>query len=300
MASISYERKIPLLTRIRYLGEALGIFILYGFFALMPVETASNLGGKIARTLFPRFAASRKADRNLKFAMPELSVSERREIIKDMWENLGRVFAEYPHLSKLSSRIAVYGEEHLKSATENPTIMVGGHFANWEVYAASAASYGLGLNLVYRPPNNIYVDGLLRYSRRRAGAVSAISKTVEGARQMMSVLKSGGALGVLIDQKFNEGVAVPFFGHDAMTAPAAVQMGIRLGVPVHPARIRRLNGAEFEVTIYPALNIPEAGTRDEKAYQMLLQLHKMFEDWIREDPAQWLWIHRRWKKLKIN
>lgn len=295
MASISYKRKISPLTYLRYFCEAAGVYILYIFFALLPVGVASWIGGGIAKSLFPHFAASRKADRNLQFAMPHLSKAERKKIIKGMWENLGRVFAEYPHLNHLSKRIKVVsGGQYLEKVQSQAAIMVGGHFANWEVYAAAAKLYGVGLNLVYRPPNNIFVDGLLRFSRARAGAVSAIPKTVEGARQMMSALKNGEALGALIDQKFNEGIAVPFFGHDAMTAPAVIQMGIRQNIPVHPARIRRTHGANFEVTIYPPLSIPAEGDRNQKTYAVLCKLHNLFEEWIIADPAQWLWLHKRW------
>lgn len=298
MASVSYNRKISFLTRFRYLGEAAGIYFLYGLFALMPVEVSSWISGKIARTLFPHFAASRKAMRNLEFAMPELTDQEKRDIVRDMWENLGRVFGEYPHLGRLSSRIHLTGAEHLvrSQGSDTPSIMVGGHFANWEVYAATAQTENVGLHLVYRKSNNYFIDGLLQYSRRKAGALSAIPKTIEGARQMMAVLKNGETLGALIDQKFNEGIAVPFFGHDAMTAPAIIQMAIRLNVPVYPARIRRTKGARFDVTVYPALDVPKDGSREEKTYYMLCRLHEMFEEWIREEPAQWLWIHRRWKK----
>ena len=297
MASINYDRKISFLTRLRYFFEAMGVFLLYGFFAILPVGVASWIGGKIARTLFPHFAASRKAIRNVALAMPELDEKAKKRIVVDMWENLGHVFAEYPHLHKLNDRIKMIGGEHMIAArdSDNGSIMVGGHFANWEVYAASANTLGLGLHLVYRKPNNIFVDGLLRRCRHKAGALSNITKTVEGARQMVGVLNRGETIGALIDQKFNEGVAVPFFGHDAMTAPAVAQLAVRMSIPLHPVRIRRTNGANFEVTVYPAMKIPSKGNRDEKAYKILCELHALFEEWIRQEPSQWLWLHRRWK-----
>lgn len=298
MPSFSHQRPIPYAKKIRYIAEAIGIYILYGFFAILPVGAASWLGGQIGRGLFPHFALSRKARRNLRLAMPDLDKTHEDEIIKGMWENLGRVFAEYPHLHHLNGRITVSGQEHMVAARDSShgSIMVGGHFANWEVYAAGANTMGLGLHLVYRKPNNPYLDGLLRRSRAKAGALAAIPKTIEGARQMVSTLKNGETIGALIDQKFNEGIAVPFFGNDAMTTPSVAQLAFKMGVPLYPARIRRTHGANFEVTIFPPIPVPENGSREEKIFQMLTELHTMYEDWIRDEPEQWLWIHRRWKQ----
>ena len=106
---------------------------------------------------------------------------------------------------------------------------------------------------------------------------------------MVETLRDGGALGILIDQKYNEGLAIPFFGRPAMTSPAFVQMAQKTNCPLIPVRGERLPGAHFRVTIYPPLNITEQGVED-----AIAQAHMLLEEWISERPGQWLWLHRRW------
>ena len=292
---------LPLRRKIRYLLETAVVYIFYGFFKVLPVDTASNLGGAIMRTLGPRLAASRKAERHIAFALPELDEQERKTAIQGMWENLGRVFAEYPHLDKLLDRIEVIGGHYLEDVRDSDkgSILVGGHFANWEAYAVVARKYEMPVHLVYRKPNNMYVDGILQRARFRAGAVSNVPKGADGARQMMRILKNKECIGALIDQKYNKGISVPFFGKGAMTAPAIVQMAMRFDCPIYPVQIERLKGCRFRVTIHPPVKIPELKDPDKAVSQSLLSIHQLFEEWIRQRPGQWLWLHRRWPKGEV-
>jgi|AntRauTorckE6833_2_1112554.scaffolds.fasta_scaffold27901_2 KDO2-lipid IV(A) lauroyltransferase len=292
----------PVSRKMRYMAEAVLVYMLYGFFKIMPVDMASYIGGWMMRQIGSRMAARRKAERHIAFALPELSKEQQKAAVLDMWDNLGRVFAEYPHLKTLHSRMEFVGGEYLDQLRKEnkPAIVVSGHFANWEACPIMAEQHGIPVHLVYRPPNNIYLDGLLTRARSKGGAIGHISKNVEGARQMLKVLKSGGRLGVLVDQKFNQGIAVPFFGADAMTTPTPTQLASRLDCPLYPARIERLHGAHFRVTVYPRIPVPDTGDKEQDSYIMLSQIHALFEDWIRERPGQWLWLHRRWPKEALD
>ena len=293
--------KLPLLRRLRYLLEAAGVHLMYGFFKVLPVDMASNAGGAIMRTIGPRLSATRKARRHLEFAFPGKTAKEYDQIITGMWDNLGRVFAEYPHLDKISDRLEIVGSEIFKHIQKSgrPAIFVGGHFANWEACSLSAGIHGIPLHLVYRKPNNPYVDGLLQRSRYRAMAASNIPKGSVGARAMITVLKNNECLGVLMDQKNNKGVEVPFFGKGAMTATAAMDFSLRFKCPVYPVRIERTHGAHFKITVLPAMKVPEGKPEKDIVYEMLTDLNKLFEHWITERPEQWLWLHRRWPKGEI-
>ena len=124
---------------------------------------------------------------------------------------------------------------------------------------------------VYRRPNNVGVENLL-LKARGAGAEDLIAKGSSGAKKMLSILKSNGSLGILMDQKLNEGVAVPFFGKDAMTAPATALFALKFNCPLYPARVERLKGARFKVTIYPALDIEVSGDRDKDVFNILKEM----------------------------
>lgn len=282
--------------------ETLGAYVVYGIFAALPVDWASAAGGRIMRKLGPRLGVTRTAYRNLALALPETGAAERKKIVEGMWDNLGRVIAEYPHLSKLGARIEVAGLEHALAAQEagKPLIFFGGHLANWEVPPVITKDSGMQLAVIYRRPNNVWVDGLLRRARGRAGAAGQIAKGVEGAREILAALRRKQSLGILVDQKMNEGIALPFFGRDAMTGPGVAQFALRLGCALLPLRIERLGGVKFRITISAALDVTDTGDRDADYRRIMTDVNRHLEAWIRERPEQWLWIHNRWPDSKSD
>lgn len=281
--------------RVRYAFETVAAYLIYGFFWLLPVSAASDLGGFLMRHIGPRMGITRVARKNLELAFPEKPAAQLQLIIIGMWDNLGRVIAEYPHLRKIWSRVELVGAEHLVVARESgkPAIFFGGHLANWEVNVLAAKMNGLDIHLVYRKPNNPGVDGLLRHARN-AGAVGHIRKGPQGARDILSVIRDNGAVGMLVDQRLKEGVAAPFFGREAMTATVMAPFVFKYGCPLYPSRSERLGGARFRVTIYPPLKVPDTGDRNADTLKLMTDVNKLLESWIRERPEQWLWIHKRW------
>ena len=276
--------------------EAAGAVLLFGVFRMLPVDVASAIGGFIGRALGPRTAISRRADRNLKRAMPELGAADRARIVRGMWDNLGRVLAEYPHIPKIvSERVELVGVENADAmrGAGKSGILFSGHLANWELFALTARKYDFPYVQVYRAPNNPLIDRMMRKARR-LGDDAILPKGAAGARKALEVLKRGGRLGMLVDQKMNDGISVPFFGIEAMTAPAVAQLGLRFNCPVLPARIERLGGCRFRVTAYPPLELNETSDRKADLLAAMTRINAMLEGWIRERPEQWLWLHRRW------
>lgn len=281
--------------KIRYALEAVLVYVLLFIFRIMPVDMASHIGGWLGRTIGPRLAASRKAKRNLAAALPD---ADHDKIIAGMWDNLGRVVAEYPHLGFIARHRTVIenGEalEKLK-AGGGPVIIIGGHFANWEVPGVMALErYGIETDLTYRAPNNPWVEKILYKCRTRGGKLQAFPKSRSGAQQMLQTMRDGRFLGILIDQKYNEGIAVPFFGRPAMTNPFFVQIGQKYKGQVIPMRIERTDGANFKVTIQEALAVTNEKDENLPAEDVIAAAHGILEHWIRNRPEQWLWLHRRW------
>jgi KDO2-lipid IV(A) lauroyltransferase len=114
------------------------------------------------------------------------------------------------------------------------------------------------------------------------------------------VFRSGGVLALLVDQKLNEGMAVPFFGRDAMTAPAVAHFALKFGMPIYPSRVERLKGARFRVTVYPPMQMTPTGDLEQDTRRVLTDMNRQLEGWIRERPEQWLWIHKRWPESKAT
>lgn len=273
--------------------EALGVAIVYGFFSLLPLDAASRFGGWIGRTFGPRLGYHKSAVASLKRAFPDYDDENIQHITSGLWDNLGRVLAELPHLEKIiANRVEVLDEENIAHVKPegNSCIFFSGHFANWELFALTAQKSGVPYVQVYRAANNHFVDAMLRKIRKLEDD-DIIPKGPRGARGAISALRAGRRLGMLVDQKMNDGIAVEFFGRDAMTASAVAELSIRYDCPAIPVRIIRTTGCHFQVRLMPELTKPADGD----VPRMMRDINALFEEWATETPDQWLgWLHRRW------
>lgn len=290
------------LKHLRYFLQAVPIYSLYGLFRILPLDIASGFGGWALMKMGPKLRASKIARTNLRLAFPEKSEEEYTEIIKGMWNNLGRVLGEFPHMPNIKKyangdRVEVIGEDIALPYIEAKTggILFSGHFANWEISSLLATDRNVPLHRIYRPSNNPYVEKLVLFARRSIKG-ELIPKGREGARKCIQYLRQKEFLGLLIDQKLNKGVTTPFFGHNVKTAPALAEFGYRYNCPLIPTRVERLKGARFRVTVYPPLELPQYEDKTKNQEEVMSQVNAMLEEWIRERPEQWLWIHRRWPK----
>jgi KDO2-lipid IV(A) lauroyltransferase len=287
----------------RHRAEAWGAALFFAAMRALPLDAASALGGLLGRSVGPRLGVSRRARRNLRAAFPELPVAAVDRIVRGMWDNLGRVAAEYPHLVRLrvfaaDGRVAVAGLEHLDQAIAagRPAILFGGHLGNWEIAALAAGQYGSARGTefaqIYRAANNPLVDRIV--ARCRGGASEFIPKGAVASRRALAALRRGAHLTLLVDQKLNDGIAVPFFGRPAMTAPALAVLALHFGCSVLPVRVERRRGANFRLTIEPPLPLPDSGDRAADIATLMRAVNRTLEGWIREAPEQWFWVHSRW------
>ncbi|MDB5411608.1 MAG: lauroyl acyltransferase [Rhodospirillales bacterium] len=279
--------------------EAFVAALAIGCFRLLPIDAASALGGALARTIGPRLGVSRQARKNLRRALPEIDEAAADRIIKAMWDNLGRVVAEYPHLPAIrvyeaGGRVDIVGVEHWDAllAAGRTIIFVSAHYGNWEIAGIAAAQRGLSLVQVYRAANNPFIDQLV--GGYRGGGSELLPKGAAAARGAIAALRGGRHLGMLVDQKMNDGIAVPFFGRDAMTAPAAAQLALRFDAAILPARVERLQGARFRMTLSPPIAIDRVADRHDETLAVMTRINREIEGWIRERPEMWMWLHRRW------
>lgn len=272
--------------------------------ALGPAR-ASNLGGRVARTIGPLLPVSRVADANLRLTMPELDRPARRRVIRGVWENLGRTAAELPHVAALKETASgpgweVAGDEHIRAiaARGGPAVMFTAHIGNWEVLPLVTADRGAGFATVYRPSNNPAIDALIIGMRRNAVGAEAkhIAKGAQGARQALVHLKNGGYIGLLPDQKMNDGIEARFFGLPAMTAPAPAALALRLRCTVLPAYSHRIGPARFRLIYNEPLPLPDTGDRATDVALLTQAINDQIEGWIRGWPEGWLWLHRRWPR----
>ncbi|MGH7055050.1 MAG: lauroyl acyltransferase [Stellaceae bacterium] len=296
---LEQRREEPARPRLADHLEAWGAALLAAGFGALPIACASALGGALGRAIGPRLGVSQVARRNLRRAFPKLGEAEIARIVRGMWDNLGRVAAEYPHLRRIrlfehQGRVETHGFEHIDRAIAagQRMIIFSGHLANWEIGALAPLQYGFPAAQIYRAAANPLIDPLL--ARLRGSHGELIPKGRQAARRAIAALAGGRHLTLLVDQKMNDGIAVPFFGRPAMTAPALAHLALRFDCAVLPARVERLQGARFRLTVYPSLPLPRAADRHAAAAALMATVNATLEAWIRERPAEWLWMHRRW------
>lgn len=282
-----------------YRLEAVGLALLFGLLRLLSLDAASALGGRLAGTLGPKLGASRRMRRAIARSFPDMPETEREAVLAGAWENFGRTMAEYAHLDTLARdwdrRVEMSGGEHLSAlaADGRPGIAITGHFANWELAGMACARYGVALTFVFREPNNPYAARRLARARAPLGG-TMVPKGRAAAKGLISAMRSGGHVGLLVDQKLNEGIPVPFLGRDAMTGTVMADLALRFDAPVVPVRVTRLEGARFRVEALPPLVFQRSGDQTADVAAAMAQVNALMEDWVRAAPGQWLWQHRRW------
>jgi len=288
--------------RLQWRAEALAwdLFYWWPMKALGP-ERASNVAGRIVRWIGPRLSQHRTMLRNLALAFPDWSEAEREATALAAWESAGRTAGELPHLPAIdpyaSGRVEVVHPERLDAIEASPrgAVMISGHFANWEVMAAVICKRPVDCLVTYRALNNPHIDRRINKVRRDYG-IGVLAPKGLGTRELMRALSAGRAVGLMNDQKFNQGLAVPFFGHDAMTAPGPSRLALKYGVPIVPVSTVRTGPARFRVTIHPPIEPRQTGNAEADTADLVRRITAFIETEVRANPGQWFWQHRRWPK----
>ncbi|MCR4266232.1 lipid A biosynthesis lauroyl acyltransferase [Nitratireductor sp. ZSWI3] len=281
------------------------VILLLGLLRRLPPQKALQLAERIARRAGPWVGRHRLAVSNLRQAYPEKSDAEIETIASDMWANMARLAVEYVFLDKLfdfdpdsdkPGRVEVCGIDVFVKLREEkgvPHIFFTAHLGNFEFLPIAAAKFGLETTSLFRPPNNPYVaDYILRTRRSAMGGL--VPSQAGAAMQLARVLDEGGNVGVLVDQKFRKGVRTHFFGRACRTNPLVPKLARHYGCDVYPARCIRLPGGRYRLVVEDKISLPRTtdGTVDVEAGAQML--NDIVERWVREDPGQWMWFHKRW------
>jgi KDO2-lipid IV(A) lauroyltransferase len=292
------------LRRALQIASALFIYLLCLPLALLPPKFGLKLGAVMGRVAFFLWRSrARVAIENIRLVQSKGYLQDYRpeDIARRAFENMGRSLVEiikiyYGLGDSIVKGVQFQGLENYKNvqASGRPVIFITGHCGNWELLALATA-YRIGrIYVMARRQNNPYINTMIERARTRYGNVVVYKK--DGLRKVLKALRSGYPVGILMDQSVvrSEGLPVEFLGHEAWTLKSPVIITKKTGAALLPAFIKRQDTGHV-VTIYPEVEISE-GTSDEVLKQDLRRLNTFFEEYIIENPAEWLWIHRRWKK----
>ncbi len=288
----------PQLRSGRYWLEASAATAFWQVASWMPPERASAFGRRLLGLTGPRLAKSKHVERNLRLAFPDLDDREIRELTREVWGTAGAVLAEIPHFKAICDR--AYDDSFCRSinldvdayrAGRKFGIFMAAHLANWEITAASAAYLGYPMSVVHASSKNAYLEKVL--SRRRGKLQCGLISRDEGARPMIRELSAGRSIGVVADARDDDGVPLPFFGHEKMTTVAPARLALRFGCDFVPVRVERLGGIDFRITFCDSIKPdPRASSDRVRAVEMTAEVNQMFEQWIRERPEEWVCTKR--------
>jgi KDO2-lipid IV(A) lauroyltransferase len=271
----------------------------------LPPDKALAFADRTARRIGPLVGRHRVALDNLRAAYPEKPEAEIQAIASDMWGNMAKLAAEYIFLDQLfdfdpnattPGRVEVKGIDHFVqiAGEAKPHILFTGHLGNFELLPVAAATFGMTITALFRPPNNPYLADYIQ-SMRRSNMGGLLPSSTGASFALASILEKGGNVGVLVDQKFTRGVETTFFGRTCQSNPVLGMLARHYDCDVYPARCVRLPGNRFRLEVEDRLELPRdsRGNVDVSATTQLLA--DVVERWVREDPGQWMWFHKRWQ-----
>jgi len=258
------------------------------------------------RAVGPRLHGHRVARANLKIAFPDKSAREIKQLLQGVWDNLGRVMAEYAFLDRLydydqhdpgQSRIIVdqitIERVMAQRSSGRPLLLFAAHIANWELPPILATAFGADFTAVYRPSDSQALNDLIGNVRDKL--VKTIPAKAGAARRITAALRQGSNLGMLVDQHFAGGVDVLFFGRRCKMNPTLARLARQFDYPISGGRAVRLPDGRYRLELTEPLKLPRDPDGQANIAGTMQMIAWTLEGWIREYPEQWFWLHRLWR-----
>jgi len=287
---------------IKYFIEFLFIISLFAIFKIIGLKNASALGEKIGIAIGPLFRSKTIIRKNINFAFPNINSSDEKKIIKGMWSNYGRTFAEYVFLNKFSKNspeqlISIQGKDILDKIKEKneSVVFVSGHFANFELMAMQLSNHGINLAAIYRPLNNIFLNPLMEYLRIKYICPSQIKKGRAGMREILKKIQEKHSIALMIDQRVTEGEKVLFFNQPAYTTTIPAQIALKFRSKIVPISLKRTSDVKFNMVVEKPIDVERSENQNKDILDISIKLNSVMENMIKNNPDQWIWSHNRWK-----
>ena len=284
---------------LKYFIQFLLAILSFVLFKILGPNLSSKLSGKLFEKIGPLFRSKETIESNIKKAIPNINSIDINKITQLMWNNYGRVFAEYMFIKdfrsgKLSSKIKIDGQEILEEIkmSNKQVVFISGHLSNFELMAMHLEKSGIKLSAIYRPLNNIFLNVMMERIRKKYICKHQIKKGIGGLKQLIHLKKKNFSTALMIDQRVSEGILSNFFNNEALTTTIPAQLVRKFNIPIVPIRIERVNNLNFEITIEK----PMIFQKDTSTQEITDKLNIILEKMIIKKPEQWIWSHNRWKR----
>jgi KDO2-lipid IV(A) lauroyltransferase len=274
---------------------------------MIDADRTGDFGGWVMRHVGPFLPEHKVGRDNLTKAFPEKSPEEIDKILLGAWDNLGRVGGEFAHLDRLwDYDITRQRRGRMLDSDESlqrvyalrddgkPALIFSAHLANWELAAVGATAFGLPTTVMYRRPNlGAVADALIKL---RSGVMGTMVRSgMDAPIKLGRVLEEGGHVALLVDQYNVQGVDVTFFGRKTKANPLIARLARNYDCPIHGARVIRYPGYHYRLDLTEAITPPRDAEGKIDIEGTMQVITDVIEQWVREYPEQWLWLHRRWR-----
>ena len=283
---------------VKYFFQFLFFTIFFFLFKILGFKISSAIGGKLFEIIGPIFRSKKLIDINIKKALPNINSEDLKKTTRLMWNNYGRIFAEYVFIKsfrngKLNSRISIEGQDILEEIKKlnQQVVFISGHFSNFELMAMHLEKVGIKLTAIYRPLNNIFLNIIMENIRKKYICKNQIKKGIGGMKKIIHLKRQNYSTALMIDQRVSEGIRSNFFNNPALTTTIPAQLVKKFKIPVVPIFIERVNNLNFKITVSKPINFTDSDSIE----KITDDLNKVLETMILHKPEQWIWSHNRWK-----
>jgi len=288
---------------IRYFLEFILVIFFFLVFKIIGLKLSSDLGEIIGKYFGPLFRKKTIAKKNILIAFPNFSEKSINEMIDRMWKNIGRIFGEYIHINKFSiidnskKKIVFTNRDEAEILKKNnkPIVFFSGHFANFELMAKCLQELGFDIGAIYRPLNNIFLNPIMEFIRKKYICPIQIEKGSNGTKKLIKHISNNNPLALMVDQRLSSSIRVPFFDQPATTTITPAQLAIKYDALLVPVFLKRLEKTNFEFFIEEPLITNRTNDYDKDIFNITQIMNIKIEEFIKRDPAHWLWSHDRWK-----
>ena len=288
---------------IRYFLEFILVIFFFLVFKIIGLKLSSDLGEIIGKYFGPLFRKKTIAKKNILIAFPNFNEKSINEMIDRMWKNIGRIFGEYIHINKFSiidnskKKIVFTNRNNVEILKKNnkPIVFFSGHFANFELMAKCLQELGFNIGAIYRPLNNIFLNPIMEFIRKKYICPIQIEKGSNGTKKLIKHISNNNPLALMVDQRLSSSIRVPFFDQPATTTITPAQLAIKYDALLVPVFLKRLEKTNFEFFIEEPLITNQTNDYDKDIFNITQIMNIKIEEFIKRDPAHWLWSHDRWK-----
>mgnify|MGYP001324886132 CR=1 FL=1 len=287
----------------KYLFEAVFVYLLFLLIRVLGLNFGRTICSFLLLKIGFLFRSQKLIKKNILNAFRGLSESEINEIIKNMWKNYGYILAEYVHIEKFRKNkfskphIRLSGKKILEEVIKSnkPVIFISGHFGNFELMAMELEKNKINLAAIYRPLNNMFLNPLMVFLRKKYICKNQIEKGMIGARRTVDYLKKNYSIALMVDQRLGESEKYPFFNKPAHTTTLPAQLALKFNCKIIPVYLERLEKNLFNMEVLPPLEIEKTNNIDNDKKKITIKINEVIEKMVLRNPGQWIWTHGRWK-----